>query len=104
MPFSRQRHWTLWLMSLLIVIFLAGLVFMMTQADLIIFYKTVPLGTKMLFLLPWIIGALALTLPLVLIALWRNQAPAPAWLLYGLNTAVTAAFLWFVTFWNLYQL
>jgi hypothetical protein len=104
MPFSRQRHWTVWLMSLLILIFLAGLAYMMTQADLIIFYKTIPLGTKLLFLLPWIIGALALTLPLVLIALGRNRAPAPAWLLYGLNTAVAAAFLWFVTFWNLYQL
>jgi hypothetical protein len=102
-PFSRFRSWPIWVMSLLVLVFLAGLAVMMMRADLVLLYKMVPPATKLLFLLPWLIGALALTLPLVLITLWRKRPPAQLWLLYGLNTAAAVALIWFVAFWNLYQ-
>ena len=103
MPFSRYRHWPVWLMSLIGLAFLAGLAYMMMQADLILFFKTIPLATKLLFLLPWLSGALALTYPLALTSLWRKRPAARVWLLYGLNMAAAAAFTWFVNYWNLYQ-
>jgi hypothetical protein len=103
MPFSRYRHWSIWLMSLISLAFLAGLAFMMIQADLVLFFKTIPLGTKLLFLLPWLSGALALTYPLVVVALWRKRPATRAWLLYALNIVAAAAFIWFINYWNLYQ-
>jgi CubicO group peptidase (beta-lactamase class C family) len=103
MPFSHYRHWPVWLMSLIGLAFLAGLATMMMQADLILFFKTIPLATKLLFLLPWLSGALALTYPLALTCLWRMRPAARVWLLYGLNMAAAAAFIWFVNYWNLYQ-
>jgi CubicO group peptidase (beta-lactamase class C family) len=103
MPFSRYRHWPVWLMSLIGLAFLAGLAYMMTQADLILFFKTIPLATKLLFLLPWLGGALALTFPLALTRLRRKRPAARVWLLYGLNMAAAVAFIWFVNYWNLYQ-
>ena len=75
---------------------------MMTRADLILFFKTVPATTKLLFLLPWLSGGLALALPVALVALWQNQATAWLRLLYGLNGAAATAFLWFIYYWNLY--
>ncbi|MDX1415193.1 MAG: serine hydrolase domain-containing protein [Candidatus Promineifilaceae bacterium] len=103
MPFSRYRHWLIWSMSLIGLAFLAGLAYMMMQADLTLFYKTIPPATKLLFLLPWLAGTLALTYPLALISLWRKQPAARVWLLYGLNMAAAAAFIWFVKHWNLFQ-
>jgi CubicO group peptidase (beta-lactamase class C family) len=103
MPFTRYRYWSTWIMSLLGLIFLGGLAYMMTQADLVLFFKTIPPATKGLFLLPWLIGALALTIPIVLLILWRRRPAAPVRILYGLNTAAAAALFWFVAFWNLYQ-
>ena len=102
MPFSGHRHWHVWLMSVLGIAFLAGLAHMMMQADLILFFKTIPPATKGLFALPWVIGALALTLPVVLIALWRNEAAIGVRLLYVANTIAAAGLLWFVATWNLY--
>lgn len=103
MSFSRYRHWLIWLMSVIGLAFLAGLAYMMMQADLILFFKTIPLATRLLFLLPWLGGALALTYPLALTSLWRKRPGARVWLLYGLNMAAAAAFIWFVYYWNLYQ-
>lgn len=102
MPFSSRRHWQIWLMSALGLAFLAGLATMMTNADLVLFFKRIPLGTKVLFALPWLSGGLALTLPAVLVSLWRKRATGRVWLLYGLNAVAAAGFLWFVVTWNLY--
>ena len=102
MPFSRHRHWTAWIISVLNVAFLGGLGYIMTNADLILFFKTIPPATKALFALPWLSGALALTLPAVLITLWREQATIWVRLLYVANVAAAAGFLWFVAYWNLY--
>ena len=102
MPFSTRRHWLVWLMSLLNLTFLVGVAWMLLRADLMLFFKTIPLTTRLLFLLPWLSGALALTLPVTLIALWRSQAAAWMRLLYGLNSSAAVGFIWFVTYWNLY--
>ena len=104
MPFSHVRAWPLWIMSLLGLLFFVGLALMMLRADLVLFFKTIPLATRLLFLLPWLIAALALTIPIALAFLRRKRPSAPVWVLYGLNTAAAAAFIWFVAFWNLYQI
>ncbi len=57
---------------------------------------------KVLFALPWLSGALALTLPAVLVALWRKPAATWVRVLYAANTVAATAFLWFVATWNLY--
>ena len=101
-PFSRHRYWLVWTMSLLNILFLAGVTWMMLQADLILFFKTIPLTTRLLFLLPWLSGVLTLTLPFVLASLWRNRATARMRLLYGLNSIVAIGFIWFVYYWHLY--
>ena len=103
MPFSRHRYWPAWGMSLLSLAFLVALAHMMTQTDLIIFYKTIPFETKLVFLLPALIGVLAVTYPLAIASLYRNQAAVRVWLLYVLNGSAMVVFIWFVRYWNLYQ-
>ena len=100
LPFSSQATGTVWLMALLNVVFLAGVAVMMVGADLILFFKTIPPATKLLFLLPWLSGALALTLPAALLALWRNEAPLWLRLLYALDLAGAVGFVWLVRYWN----
>lgn len=102
MPFSRHRHWPVWTMSLLNIIFLGALGTMMMTADLILFFKTIPATTQLLFLLPWLSGALLLAMPIFLRALWRKRASAWVRLHYLLTTMASVAFLWFVVYWNLY--
>jgi hypothetical protein len=77
---------------------------MMVGADLILFFKMIPLGTSVLFLQPWLAGALALTYPLVVAALWRRRPRARILLLYTLNMTAVIAFLWFVAQWHLFQI
>jgi hypothetical protein len=103
MPFSRHRHWPVWLMSLISLAFLAGLATMMMQVDLILFFKTIPPVTRLLFLLPWLSSLLVLTYPLVLATLRRKRPSARVWLLYTLNMVATAVFIWFISYWNLYR-
>ena len=103
MPFSRHRHWPIWTMSLMSLAFLVGLAYTMTQADVILFFKTIPLVTKLLFLSPLLIGVLALTYPLTVASLYRKRAKARVWLLYALNGSALVIFIWFVSYWNLYQ-
>jgi len=102
MPFSGQRYWTAWVMSALNVAFMGGLGYLMTNADLVLFFKTVPPAAKVLFALPWLSGALALTLPAVLVALWRKRAATWVRLLYAANTVAAAGFICFVAYWNLF--
>jgi CubicO group peptidase (beta-lactamase class C family) len=103
MPFSRFRSLPVWLMSLLGLVFFGGLAIMMMEADLVLFFKTIPPAARLLFLLPWLFSALALALPVSMISLRRKQPPVHIWFLYGLNAAAAVAFIWFVAFWNLYQ-
>ena len=102
MPFGSQRVWPAWLLSVLNIAFLAGLALMMARADLVLFFKTVPPATKLLFLLPWLSAALALALPPALVTLWRKQAAIWMRFLYLFDMAATVGFLWFVYYWNLY--
>lgn len=102
MPFSGVRHWPIWLIGVLGLAFLGGLAYMMTQADLVVFFKTVPAATTALFLVPWLIGGLALAYPGALADLARSQPGPATWLLYGLHLAATGSLLWFVHHWNLF--
>jgi hypothetical protein len=88
--------------TLLNIIFLVGLAIMMTTSDLVLFFKTIPLGTRVLFLLPWISGALTLALPLYLVKLWRQQAAAWLRVRVLLVTLAAFSFSWFVYNWHLY--
>lgn len=98
LPFSQNKHWSVWLMALLNVLFLAGLAVMMVRADLVLFFKTIPPATRALFLLPWLSGALALTLPVVL---WRFRGSRRLRALLALNVPAMVGFVWFVWYWRL---
>ena len=102
MPFAGQRAWPIWSMALLNLAFFAGLALMMTRADLILFFKTIPWTTRLLFLLPWLSGGLALLLPPVLVGVWQNQANLGVRLLYLMQVPAVVGFTWFVYYWRLY--
>jgi CubicO group peptidase (beta-lactamase class C family) len=101
-PFGDSRNWLMWTVSLLQIIFLAGVAGMMLRADLLLFFKTIPLPTQLLFMLPWLVGMLTLALPPALVLLWRQQAASWVQLMAGLHLVSAAGFIWFVRFWNLY--
>jgi hypothetical protein len=66
---TRKGHWTAWVVRLSILAFFVGvgLMFVPTVMDLLIFFKTIPIGVRILFALPWIIGLLALIILVFLI-------------------------------------
>jgi hypothetical protein len=98
LPFSQHKHWSVWLMALLNVVFFAGVAVMMVGADLVLFFKTIPAATQALFLLPWLSGALALTLPVVL---RRFRGPGRLRALLALHVPAMVGFVWFVWYWRL---
>lgn len=103
-PFSRPRRWLVWVVSLLNLVFLGGVAVMMTQADLILFYKTIPLGVRLVLLLPLVGGALTLTLPLIVARLWRGEAAGWVKAHALLVTVAAFGFSWFVYYWHLHLL
>jgi hypothetical protein len=103
-PITRQGHWMGWVVSLLNLGFLVGiaLMFVPSITDMLIFFKTIPLGVRILFILPWIIGILSISLLYFLVALWKD-GDATWWgrVHYTLLTASSFTLVWFANFWNL---
>jgi len=102
-PFFRQGSRLIWGISLIDLMFLVGFGVMMSKADLILFFKTVPLTTRILLLLPWISGILFLLLPLAMTNLWGNET-IPRWVqIQQTVTSVSSIlFLWFAAYWRLF--
>jgi CubicO group peptidase (beta-lactamase class C family) len=103
-PITRQGHWMAWVVSLLSLGFVVGvgLLFVTEITDLLLFFKAVPLGVRILFALPWIIGVLSLSLPLFLALMWRDGNTSWwARIHYALVTLASFALFWLADFWNL---
>lgn len=101
-PVRRRGHWLPWLVSVINLAFLVGLGLMLTQADLLLFFKTIPPGPRLLLALPVVSAMLAVGLPVVLVRSWGR---GEGWWSRARLTLVAAAqvgFLWFVFYWNLY--
>jgi hypothetical protein len=103
-PITRQGHWMAWVVSILNLGFLVGvaLMFIPSITDMLTFFKTIPLGVRVLFMLPWIIGILSLSLPVFLFVMWKQGDTT--WLgriLYSLLTVSSFALVWMANFWNL---
>ena len=93
-----------WAVSLLNLGFIVGvgLLFVAEITDLLLFFRTIPIGVRMLFALPWIIGFLSLSLPVFLVLMWKNGTTA--WwgrTQYLLVTLASFAVFWLASFWNL---
>jgi hypothetical protein len=103
-PFTRQGHWMGWVASLLNLGFIVGvgLIFVPEVTDMLDFFKTIPTSLQILFIIPWVIGVLALSLPVFLAQMWN--APAVSWfgrIQYTLTTAAAFSTFWMAHFWNL---
>jgi hypothetical protein len=79
-----------------------GALFVPSITDLLIFFKEIPIGVRILFALPWIIGLLTAILLLFLVRMWR-EGNIPLWALvhYILVVLSAAATVWLANFWNL---
>ena len=101
---TRQGHWMIFTVSLLNIVFLAGISLLFTPSitDLLIFYKTIPFGVKILFAIPWLIALLSLSLPVFLLKTWKNK-DISWWgrIHYILVTASSFTLFWLANFWNL---
>ena len=103
-PITRQGHWMGWGVSLLNLAFIIGvvLIFVPRVTDMLIFFKAIPLGVRILFTIPWIIGILALSLPVFLVSAWQDGNGS--WFgkfHYTLLSASSFALVWMANFWNL---
>ena len=100
--FSRKRNWLVGLTNLLGLVFILGLAHLMTQADLVLFYKTIPASVKLIFLVPWIISGLSVIYALYLAKVWQMPNTAKQKLMYSLNFVSVICFIWFAQYWNLF--
>jgi CubicO group peptidase (beta-lactamase class C family) len=103
-PIKRHGHWMAWAVSLLNVglIVGVGMLFVEQITDLLFFFKTIPIGVRILFAIPWIIGLLSLSLPVFLILMWKDENSS--WWRrahYLLVTLASLAVFWMASFWNL---
>ena len=103
-PITRQGHWMAWAVSLLNLGFIVGvgLLFVERITDLLLFFKTIPIGVRILFAIPWIIGILSLSLPVFLVLMWKD-GDTSWWgrTHYLLVTLASFAVFWLANFWNL---
>lgn len=101
---TRQGHWVALVISLLNIGFIVGLgmLFIPSVTDMLVFFKSIPIGVKILFALPWLIGLLALSIPVFSVMSWKDSAfPYIYRILYPLVAAVSFTLFWLANFWNL---
>ena len=101
-PIRRRGPWLLWAVSLINLAFLVGFGLMLFQADLILFYKTIPAGARLLLALPILSAVLTLGLPVVLVRIWRQPVSRWTQVHHTLVGVAAVGFLWFAFYWNLY--
>jgi hypothetical protein len=91
------------LVSLLNLVFFVGFVLFMTKADILLFFKTIPVYAKIVFAIPWVSATLSLSLPVFLVMVWKDAA-APLWgrVQFALGSAASFGFVWFAYFWRLF--
>ena len=76
--------------------------FVPSITDLLIFFKAIPFGVRILFALPWIVGLLSLSMPVFAFLMWKDEK-APLWsrILYILVIVASIGVVWMANFWNL---
>jgi hypothetical protein len=103
-PIKRQGHWMVWVVSLLNLGFFVGvgMLFVTELTDLLLFFKTIPFGVRILFAIPWLIGILSLSLPVFLVLMWKD-GDTRWWgrMHYLLVTLAPFGVFWLANFWNL---
>ena len=101
-PFKRHGHWMAWAVSLMNLAFTVGFGLLFMKTDFLIWFKTLPLSTRVVLSIPWVSGALSLSLPVFLAKVWRDEA-ASWWgrTHYTLVTLASFALFWLANFWNL---
>jgi hypothetical protein len=103
-PLTRKSHWMAWVVSLLILgnIGGVGMLFVPYVTDLQLFFKMVPFSANLLFTLPWIIGLLALCMPIFLFRMWKTGITS-LWgrIHYVLVMLSAAGTVWLASFWKL---
>ena len=81
--------------------FFAAFGLSMIRADFLLFFKSVPLGLRLVMSLPWL--SAFLTVSLVFVA-WRTlrstQLPVGWKAHYLAVTLASVAFVWYVSYWN----
>jgi hypothetical protein len=103
-PITRQGHWMAWVVAFLNLGFILGVVLMFVEqiTDMLLFYKTIPIGFRVLFALPWIIGILSLSLPVFLIRMWKDGESTWWGRIHTIvMIASTIILIWLASFWNL---
>ena len=80
--------------------FLAFGVWMM-RADFLLFFKSVPLGLKLIMSLPWLSGLLTVGLLPLAWHTWRSTQFHLVWKAhYVAVTLASVSFVWYVSYWN----
>jgi hypothetical protein len=76
--------------------------FVTELTDMLLFFKTISLGVRVLFAMPWVIGISSLSLPLFLVLMWKDGSTS--WwgrAHYALAILAPFALFWLANFWNL---
>lgn len=101
-PFTRHGHWVAWVVSLLNLAFLLGVGFLFNGGvDLLVVFKTIPLGIYGLSGLSLISGFLTSWLLLITVRMWKNSNKRK-WskIHFALITMASFVFLWVTYYWN----
>lgn len=102
-PFTRHGHWVAWVISLLNFIFLLGIGMLFGGGtDLLIFFKTMPMGTRFLFILPWVNGIMTLGLFFFVVQMWKDIKRS-IWgkMHYTLFALASVVLFWLANYWNM---
>lgn len=102
-PFRRKSHWLFWTTSLFNLGFLIGVGLVFSGAvDLLLLFKTIPLGMQLLFVMPWISGVFTLILIAIYTrTLFEHRQFTWTSLIQGSVIIACLALFWFAQFWNL---
>ena len=81
--------------------FFAAFGLSMISADFLVFFKSVPLGLKLVMSLPWLSGLLTVGLLALAWRTWRSTELHTIWKAHYVAVALASvAFIWYASYWN----
>jgi len=99
---TRGGYWVAGIVSLLNVVFFTLFFITLFQTDILLFFKMIPTGFKIVLLLALLNSGLALCLPAFTYFIWKEEALSRIRLIhYTIVTIAALGFIWFVLYWNL---
>ena len=100
-PKRRHGHGIAWLVSVLNLAFFTAFGLTMIRADFLLFFKSVPLGLRLIMSLPWLSALLTVGLLAFAWRTWRSTRLHFVWKAhYVAVTLASVAFVWYVSYWN----